>query len=69
MLVLSRKVNEEVVVGREIRVKVLKLGRGRVRLGIAAPLRVDVRRAECPSGASADCRETHESAKLEDAVR
>jgi carbon storage regulator len=46
MLVLSRKENEEVVIDRRIRVKLVKLGRGRVRLGISAPSEVDIHRGE-----------------------
>ena len=46
MLVLSRKLNEEIMIGRSIHVKVLKTGRGRVRLGLSAPKGVPVHRAE-----------------------
>ena len=46
MLVLSRKLNEEIVIAGEIRVKVLELRRGRVRLGVCAPADVTVDRAE-----------------------
>ena len=46
MLVLSRKLNEEIVIAGEIRVRVLELRRGRVRLGISAPPDVTVDRAE-----------------------
>ena len=46
MLVLSRKLNEEIVIGGEIRVRVLELRGGRVRLGISAPPEVSVDRAE-----------------------
>lgn len=46
MLILSRKVNEEIIIDGNIRVKPVKLGRSRVRLGISAPQAVDIRRAE-----------------------
>ena len=46
MLVLSRKLNEEIVIDRTIRVRLLKAGRGRVRLGVSAPKRTPVQRAE-----------------------
>jgi carbon storage regulator len=46
MLVLSRKLNEEILIGRSIRVKLLKAGRGRVRLGVSAPKETSVHRAE-----------------------
>jgi carbon storage regulator len=46
MLVLSRKLNEEIVIAGEIRIRVLELRRGRVRLGVSAPADVTVDRAE-----------------------
>ena len=46
MLVLSRKLNEEIVIAGDIRVRVLELRRGRVRLGVSAPADVTVDRAE-----------------------
>jgi len=46
MLVLSRKVNEEIVIGDNIRVRLVKICGGRARLGISAPPEVSVRRAE-----------------------
>jgi len=46
MLVLSRKVNEEIIIGDNIRVRLVKIGGGRARLGISAPPDVTVRRAE-----------------------
>ena len=49
MLILSRKVNEELVIDRRIRVRLLRTGRGRVRLGIQAPREVEITRAELES--------------------
>jgi carbon storage regulator len=46
MLVLSRKVGERVYVGDEIVLTILGLRQGRIRLGIAAPPHVVVRREE-----------------------
>ena len=45
MLVLSREVNEEIVIDRSIQVKVLKIGQSQVRLGISAPSGIAIRRA------------------------
>ena len=45
MLVLSRKLNESIVIGNVV-VKVVHLDRTRVRLGIVAPEDVSVRRGE-----------------------
>ena len=46
MLVLSRKQGEAIVVGTAIRVTVIEVRGGRVRLGIEAPANVNVRRQE-----------------------
>ena len=46
MLVLSRKVDEKVVIGPDIVVTVLEIRGNRVRLGIEAPREVPVHRAE-----------------------
>lgn len=55
MLVLTRKLNEEVVIAGNIRLKVLEISGNRVRLGISAPNHVPVIRGElmarmCESG-------------------
>jgi len=60
MLVLSRKENEEVVIDRRIRVKLVKLGRGRVSLGISAPPEVDIHRAELLTDDSRGPLQMHE---------
>jgi carbon storage regulator len=52
MLVLSRELNEEIVIDRTIRVRLLKTGRGRVRLGVSAPRDTPVQRAELVANAS-----------------
>ncbi|MBI3864137.1 MAG: carbon storage regulator [Planctomycetia bacterium] len=46
MLVLSRKVNEEIIIGDNIKVTVVRLAGNRIRLGITAPDDVVIRRAE-----------------------
>lgn len=46
MLVLSRKPNEEIVIDGNIRVRVLGVFGGRIRLGIDAPPEIAVRRSE-----------------------
>lgn len=46
MLVLSRKLNEKVVIGGDIVVTVVRIDRNTVRLGIEAPGDVRVLRAE-----------------------
>ena len=51
MLVLSRKVGEEIVIAGTIRVTVVAVVGDRVRLGVQAPSEVRVDREE-PEGAS-----------------
>ena len=46
MLVLSRKIGEEIVIGTNIRITVVAIKGGKVRLGIAAPKEVVVDRKE-----------------------
>lgn len=46
MLVLTRKVGEEIVIDGNIRVTVLDVKGGKVRLGIKAPLHIAVDREE-----------------------
>jgi carbon storage regulator len=46
MLVLSREIGEQVVLGDDIRVKVVAINGNRVRLGLEAPAGVIIRREE-----------------------
>jgi carbon storage regulator len=46
MLVLTRKIGEQVIIGGDITVTLLAVEHGRVRLGFKAPRRVSVVRAE-----------------------
>lgn len=46
MLVLTRKFDEELLIDGNIRVRVLSIDGGRVRLGISAPRSVPVARSE-----------------------
>lgn len=46
MLVLTRKVNQSIVIGGTVVVRVLQVGRDQVRLGIEAPAEVLVHREE-----------------------
>jgi carbon storage regulator len=46
VLVLSRKVGERILIGSNVVLQVLEVGRGRVRLGISAPAAVAIHREE-----------------------
>ena len=55
MLVLARKPNETILIGDDVRIVVVQLQAGRVRLGIEAPPEIRIRRNEIPvSGAGND---------------
>lgn len=46
MLVLSRKVGERILIGGDIRVTIVRIGGGGVRVGIEAPPNLNVVREE-----------------------
>lgn len=46
MLVLTRKTNEEIVIGHDVRITIVEVAPGRVKIGITAPRHVKVDRAE-----------------------
>ena len=46
MLVLSRKINQSIMIGDDIRIVVVAVDRDQVKLGIEAPRHVSVHRSE-----------------------
>ena len=46
MLILSRKINESLVINNNIVITVVEVGRGKVRIGIEAPTEIPVHRQE-----------------------
>ena len=57
MLVLTRRIGEEIVIDGDIRVAVVEVAGGRVRLGITAPAYVPVDRKEIhDKRAESDCQ-------------
>ena len=46
MLILTRKIDEEIKIGSEISIKVLSISEGQGKLGIAAPNNVEIFRGE-----------------------
>ena len=46
MLVLTRKVNESIIIGDEVKITVVEVKGEQVKLGISAPKRVSVHREE-----------------------
>jgi carbon storage regulator len=61
MLVLSRKLNEKIVIDGEITVTIVKIDRNQVRIGIEAPGHVRVYREEILPAA----RDRHAEAEAE----
>ncbi|MBX9653605.1 carbon storage regulator [bacterium] len=49
MLVITRKVSEEIIINDEIRVQVVSIRPGRIRIGIDAPSWMSVQRGEIVS--------------------
>ena len=48
MLVLSRKINDEIIIDENITVRVLRVKGNTVRIGISAPSNVNIMRGELP---------------------
>ena len=48
VLILYRRIGEQIVIGQDIRLSILDLRGKHIRIGIDAPLRQHVRRAEIP---------------------
>jgi len=46
MLVLSRKVGESIIISEDITITVIEIVKGKIRLGIVAPVEVPVHRKE-----------------------
>ena len=55
VLVLNRKHGEEIVIGSDVRVTVLAVHGNRVKLGISAPEKVFIRRAELDRKQTLQC--------------
>ena len=62
MLVLTRKTGEEITIGDEIRIAVISVGNGKVRIGIEAPREIPVHRSEVCQRIAAELQ--RESAKM-----
>lgn len=62
MLVLSRRVNEELIIDGCIRVVVLSVQGHRVRLGVSAPDDMSIRRGEIELTLAADASSEYEPA-------
>lgn len=54
MLILSRKVDQEIVIGEGIRIVVTRISGNRVSIGIQAPAQTSIMRGECLEQESLD---------------
>jgi len=54
MLVLTRRVNEEIIINGNIRIRVLDAHHDRVRIGVSAPANIRVDRQEVAERRSAE---------------
>ena len=46
MLILSRKMDESIVIGENIEIKIISIEEGKVKLGISAPKDIEIHRKE-----------------------
>ncbi len=53
MLVLSRKLDESIVINEDIQIKVVQIRGNQIRLGVEAPRHIPIRRSEWKPSASA----------------
>jgi carbon storage regulator CsrA len=63
MLVLTRKINEEIFIGNDVRITVVQMQGNRVRLGISAPNSVAVRRSEVAPKTDEPLHARHQAAR------
>jgi len=64
MLILSRKVNEKVVIGEDITVSIIEVRGDQVRIGIDAPKKVKVFRQEVFDAIKAENKAASQSAPV-----
>ena len=46
MLILTRKVNEEIIINSDIRIKILSISENQIKIGISAPENMEILRGE-----------------------
>ena len=64
MLILSRKINEKIMIGEDISVSIIEIRGDQVRLGVDAPREVKVYRQEVFDAIRAENRAAAESAAV-----
>ena len=56
MLVLTRNSDQSIIISDGIEIKVLEIGRGRIKLGISAPDDVNILRGELSKGLQSEAK-------------
>lgn len=69
MLVLSRKIEESIIINGDIEIKIVALEDGRVRIGIDAPKHYEIHRKEVFEKIQAENRQAADSAKSADRLK
>ena len=69
MLILSRKLDESIIIAGNIEIKIVSIEDGRVRIGINAPGNVEVHRKEIFEKIKDENREAASTAKAMDSLR
>ena len=64
MLILSRKVNEKVVIGEDISISIIEIRGDQVRIGVDAPKKVKVFRQEVFDAIKAENKEASKSVSV-----
>jgi carbon storage regulator len=64
VLVLSRKVNQAIMIGDDVRIVVVAVDRDQVKLGVEAPREISVHRSEIYEEIKRSGRSTAEERKL-----
>lgn len=69
MLILSRKLDESIIINGEIELKVISIEDNRVRLGIVAPQHYEIHRKEIFEKIQEENRSAAQTAKQVDALK
>ncbi|MCF6270916.1 MAG: carbon storage regulator CsrA [Melioribacteraceae bacterium] len=63
MLVLKRKINEEIIINSNVKIKILSVTDSQVKIGIEAPLEVEIFRGEVYEKVKANLKMASEKSK------
>ncbi len=64
MLILNRKLDEEIIINSEIVVKVLSISDGQIKIGISAPKEVEILRGELYEQVKENLKRASEESKI-----